>query len=577
MAQQSYDFIIVGAGTAGCLLAHRLSHSAKKPSVLLLEAGSKPEGAYLSAPFHRYHAQAMRPDLDHGYVSEPEPGLNGRQIPYTRGKGLGGSSILNFAVYLYGSSEDYDRWSELVDDEEGEWSWETVHKSFGRIENYDFEGSKGYTHLADPSINPHGTAGNLKVGLPKELEGGAEPQMKALVKDGWKINLDLNSGDPVGLGIFPSSYSREGKTTSAIAHLVDAPENLHVWTDAKVAKFMWEGKKVAGVITEDGRQATAKKEVVICGGAIDTPKLLLLNGIGPADELGPLGIDVKVNLPAVGKGLHDHVLAFMSVEVDGSINDRYAFESNEKLMTEAEAAWEKDQTGAFALQNSGLWGGYVKLPGLEKLEEFENLPKDMQEYLTKDKVPTFEFIGNSALWPPGTQLEPGNTYLSFIAFLMNPQSTGSITLRSAKAEDKPIIKLNYLTHPYDKRIFREAIRETWTKLTSSPVIAPHVVRTILGPNSMDDAEVDAFARANASTVWHAGGTCRMGKDGDEGAVVDKGFRVRGVEGLRIVDMSVAPVTTNNHTQATAYVIAQRASEMVVREYRLDSAEVLARM
>ncbi|KAI1554551.1 BetA Choline dehydrogenase [Pyrenophora tritici-repentis] len=526
MAQQSYDFIIVGAGTAGCLLAHRLSHSAKKPSVLLLEAGSKPSGAYLSAPFHRYHAQAMRPDLDHGYVSEPEPGLNGRQIPYTRGKGLGGSSILNFAVYLYGSSEDYNRWAEFVGDEEGEWSWETVHKSFGKIENYDFEGSKGYKHLADPSTNPHGTAGNVEVGLPKELEGGAEPQIEALVKEGWKVNLDLNSGDPVGVGIFPSSYSRQGKTTSATAHLLDAPENVHIWTDAKVAKFVWAGKKVVGIVTEDGRNATAKKEVIICGGAIDTPKLLLLNGIGPADELSPLGIDVKVNLPGVGKGLHDHVLTFMSVEVGGSINDRYAFESNEKLMAEAEAAWEKDQTGAFALQNSGLWGGFVKLPGLEKLKEFENLPKDVQEYLTKDKVPTFEFIANSTLWPPGTQLESGNTYLTFIAFLMNPQSTGSITLRSAKAEDKPVIKLNYLTHPYDKRIFREAIRETWTKLTSSRVIAPHVVRTILGPNSMDDADVDAFARENASTVWHAGGTCRMGKDGDEGAVVDKGFRAQ---------------------------------------------------
>jgi len=328
-------------------------------------------------------------------------------------------------------------------------------------------------------------------------------------------------------------------------------------------------------LTADDVQATATKEVIVCGGAIDTPKLLLLNGIGPADELAPLGIDVKVNVPAVGKGLHDHVLAFMSVEVGGSINDRYAFESDEKLMAEAEAAWEKDQTGAFALQHSGLWGAFLKLPGLDKFEEFQALPKDMQEYLKKDRVPTHEFIGNCTLWPPGTPIEPGNTYLTFIAFLMNPQSTGSVSLRSAKAEDKPIIKLNFLTHPYDKRIFREAVRETWTRFTSSPVIAPHIVRKILGPDSMSDADVDGFARENASTVWHAGGTCRMGKDGDESAVVDKSFRVLGVEGLRVVDMSVAPVTTNNHTQATAYVIAQRASEMLVREYELDGGLVRA--
>ena len=222
--------------------------------MLLLEAGSKPSGAYLRAPFHRYHANALRPDLDHGYVSEPEPALNERQITYTRGKGLGGSSILNFAVYLYGSSEDYERWGDLVGDEEGEWSWETVHKSFGKIENYDYEGSKAYKHLADPSTNPHGTAGNLKVGLPRELEGGTAPQMEALAEAGLKINLDMNSGDPMGMGIFPNSYSREGRSTSAIAHLLNSPANLHVWTDAKVSKFVWEGKRVTGVVTEDGRE-----------------------------------------------------------------------------------------------------------------------------------------------------------------------------------------------------------------------------------------------------------------------------------------------------------------------------------
>jgi choline dehydrogenase-like flavoprotein len=322
-------------------------------------------------------------------------------------------------------------------------------------------------------------------------------------------------------------------------------------------------------VSTDRTTATANNEVIICGGSIDSPKLLLLNGIGPKSELETLGIDVKVDLPGVGKHLKDHVLTFMTVEVSGSINNKFAFDSNPDLIAEAQESWMKDQTGAFALQHSSLWGAFLKLPDLESYEEYSALPPDVQEYLSRDQVPTYEFINNSILWPPGTQLDEGNTYMTFIAFLMNPQSSGSITLRSKDASDKPIITLNYLTHPYDVRIFREAIRSTWAKLTGSPVIAPHIVRTILGPKSMEDGDVDRFASENASTVWHAAGTCKMGRQGDKQAVVDKEFRVRGVEGLRVVDMSVAPVVTNNHSQATAYVIAQKAAEKMVKEYELD--------
>jgi choline dehydrogenase-like flavoprotein len=181
--------------------------------------------------------------------------LDGRTIPYTRGKGLGGSSILNFAVYLYGSSEDYNLWSDLVDDES--WKWESVKKSFQAIENYDFSGSENYKHIADPSTSFHGTTGQLKVGLPPVLEQGVVPQMEALAAAGEKINLDPNSGDPIGTSVFPHSYSKEGRCTSAIAHLVDPPNNLEVWTDAKAERFVWEGKKVVGVIMEDGREGTS--------------------------------------------------------------------------------------------------------------------------------------------------------------------------------------------------------------------------------------------------------------------------------------------------------------------------------
>ncbi|KAH9874821.1 hypothetical protein IAQ61_004011 [Plenodomus lingam] len=315
--------------------------------------------------------------------------------------------------------------------------------------------------------------------------------------------------------------------------------------------------------------ASAKKEVILCGGAIDTPRLLLVNGIGPKEELEALGIEVKRDLPGVGKHLQDHVLAFMSVEVDGSANDRYAFESDQGRVAEAEAAWKKDKSGAFALSHSCLWGGFFKLPDLQNMAEFQALPKKKQAFLTRDTVPSYEFISNCLLWPPGSKIEEGNSYMTFITFLMNPQSEGSVTLRSSHPSDKPVIRLHYLEHPYDARIFREAIRSTWQKLVLNPGIAPSVVRTICGPASLSDEDVDGFARENAGTVWHANGTVKMGREEDGGACVDTGFRVRGVEGLRVVDLSVAPLTPNNHTQATAYLIGWIAADKLVGEYGLD--------
>ena len=255
-------------------------------------------------------------------------------------------------------------------------------------------------------------------------------------------------------------------------------------------------------------------------------------------------------------------MTFMSAEVDGSMNDRYAFESDPEALDAADKLWAEDNSGAFALQHSTLYGGFHKLDALVQSKEFADLPEDMQDFLNKARTPHYEFINNALLWPPGTKLDEGNTYMSFVAFLLNPQSEGSVTLRSANAADNPVIKLNYLTHPYDRLAFRHAIRATWTKLMENPKIKPLVRKTILGPKSMSDEDVDAFARETASTVWHANGTVRMGE------CTDSAGRVRGVGGLRVADLSVCPVTTNNHTQSTAYVVGAVIGGKVVGEYGL---------
>jgi choline dehydrogenase-like flavoprotein len=218
----------------------------------VVEAGSHPSGDELFPPFLRYAAPTLRPELDYAYKSKPQEYLNNRIITYPRGKGLGGSSVLNFQVYLYGSSEDYNHWAELVGDDS--WNWEYTRESFRKIENYEFDGSKAYSHLANPQPENHGTSGRVKVCLPPLLEKGIAPVVEAVAASGEKINLDFNSGDPLGIGIFPSSTSKNGRTTSATAHLVDAPDNLEIWTDATVHRLQFDGNKVVGIETADGRK-----------------------------------------------------------------------------------------------------------------------------------------------------------------------------------------------------------------------------------------------------------------------------------------------------------------------------------
>jgi choline dehydrogenase-like flavoprotein len=319
---------------------------------------------------------------------------------------------------------------------------------------------------------------------------------------------------------------------------------------------------LGGGCTNNCDVASASKEVILCAGAFDTPKLLLLNGIGPKSELEALGIESKIDLPGVGKHLSDHVMTFMSIEVDGALNDRTTFESNPQLIAEAEDLWTKDHSGAFALQHSVLWGGFLKLPDLHTMPEFTALPSATQAFLSRPTIPSYEFLVGGPTWPPGAVLSPGNTYLTFGAFLMHPQSEGSVTLRSKDAKENPVITLNYLTHPYDAAAFQSAIRATWTKITSNPSIAPHIRRVLCGPESLSDEDVEMFVKEHANTVWHANGSVRMGK------CVDSKGRVYGVEGLRIADLSVAPLTTSNHTQATAYVVGRVVGGMVRGDYKL---------
>lgn len=289
--------------------------------------------------------------------------------------------------------------------------------------------------------------------------------------------------------------------------------------------------------------ATASKEVIVSAGAFDSPKLLLLSGIGPAKELESHGVKVIKDLPGVGKHLQDHVLVFLCVEVDETQNQKYTFESNETMMLEAQALWNKDQSGDLSLHNSALFGGFLKYPDVQEWPEFKALDAGWQEYLSREATPHFEWCGNVILVPPGTKLPEGSGYLSLCAFLMNPLSEGSVTLQSANPADKPLIDMAFMEDPWDRRAMIEAIRLTWVKVLDNPDMKKYIKSTLFGPKSLSDEDILEFIKETASTVWHANGTAKMGRKNDPMAVVDTDFRVYGVDGLRVVDVSVCPLTT----------------------------------
>ena len=524
---KDWSLTSVVAGTAGCLLAHRLAHAAARPLVLLVEAGSKAEGDEVRHPANRYIVPIVRPDLDYAYPSTAQEHLNGRTIVYERGRGLGGSTLLNYGVYLYGSREDYNRWADAVGDET--WRWENTQESFKQIENYDFSRAiTSYPEFAKPRPQDHGTSGQVKVCLPPSLERGTVEMMAAFMGTEDTVNLDLNSGNPVGIGILPNSASEDGRTTSATAHLEDTPDNLVVWTSAVVHGLRFDNDTVVGVETADGRigkdawlifehllteSATCTKDVILCGGSIDTPRLLLLNGIGPSAELEALDIQVFKDLPGVGKNLADHLVVFASCEVDGSLNDRCIFEGDEATVAEAKAQWTKDKSGAYTTYGSELWGGFLKLPQLQDYEEFKALPSEEQEFMNREAVPTYEMAANPGCWPPGAVLSAGNTYLTATVYMMNTQSRGSIALRSRDPKDFPLIDLGFFSHPYDRRVLRESYRETWRKVYDNPLVKPKVVRRLFGPESLSDDDIDEFLGENTISVRQKK---RNGEDGKSG-------------------------------------------------------------
>ncbi|KAK2626971.1 hypothetical protein QTJ16_004146 [Diplocarpon rosae] len=566
MAMSSaYDFIVVGAGPSGLALATRLAQSARKPSVLLIEAGGDNRGASYLVPADRFNLAFTQPHLNWGYKTVPQKHLQGQEIDYSRGKGLGGSTAINFSCWIIGADDDFDEWARQVGDDA--WRWKDVKERLKKIESYHVDIPVEHKKYVDPKAEDHGTAGPLHLSYADPWEKGLTDVFVAAEETGLGLNPDVNSGNPIGMGMGPTCVYK-GSRTTASSYLENAPQNLTIVLNTPVAQILLEGKKAVGVKTIGGKEYRAGKDVVISGGALNSPHLLMLSGIGPVDELAKHGIPLVHELPGVGKNLQDHCFSTVTLLQKSGTNDRMTFEGNPEAVAAAKAQHTKDKTGMMTSLYGSVPMGWFKNDRVYQSEEFKTLDRYTQEHLRKKHVPSFEIATHTPpLFVGDCALRSTDSYLTAIAFVMNPQSHGSVTLTSASPSDAPRVDPQLLSHPYDRRVLIEGVRKLMEFL-EAPVFQSSTVKMIGCPKGRSDEEIWEHCAGNVFSSWHMCSTVKMGKKDDEKACVETDFRVRGIQNLRVVDLSVLPLLPNNHTQSTAYLVGETAAEKMIAEYGL---------
>jgi len=540
VAPEEFDFIVVGAGPAGSMVASRLSRSTKRPSVLLIEAGGNND-----LREHRVDAERwlhrMNPASAWGYQTVPQKNLDDMVVSYDRGKGLGGSTAINFSVWTVGPKDDYDEIARLVGDDE--WKWQNVHEQYKRIESYhgiEPHVPSGFQKYLDPRSEDHGSKGPIDVGFPVVWEKTLRDQMDLWVDYGHNCNIDHNDGDPVGVAVCVNSAFK-GIRTTASAALQGVPENLRIMIDAQVGRVIFNDKTAVGIETIDGRSFQARKEVILSTGSLDTPRILMHSGIGDADQLTKFGLPVVHANQYVGQHLKDHCHINPTWERADHTTERHKFYKSKELQAAARAQWETDQTGPLAEIACAMGIGFLKLPSIYETPEFANLPAQVQTHLQQPTVPAYEILLNG----PTAEyfMDPDNTpaaATTFI-FLLNGQSEGSVTLQSSDPSVPLLFDPNFFSHPYDRRLAVEATREV-LKVHNNPAFQKDTVGIMSAPESDSEADILAFWRKTISSTWHMSGTAKMGTGQDKDrAVVDKDFKVFGVERLRVADMSVYPV------------------------------------
>ncbi|KAI1843495.1 hypothetical protein JX266_010321 [Neoarthrinium moseri] len=560
----SYDFIIVGSGPSGSAVAAGLARASKKPRVLLLEAGGKNEDKSLRVDGQRW-TTFQNKDMNWGYQTTPQENCNGRECDYSRGKGLGGSSAINFGVYSIGARDDYEEWARLVGDDF--FSWPKIQQRYKALENFHGElpstVSKKY---AAPKPADHGSTGPLRVGYAAEFESDLPPMLDVFEQAGFPLNPDHNSGNPLGMSVLINS-SHRGTRSTASDLLEPLPENLTVLSNSPVLRVILEGKKCVGVET-DTQKYYATKEVILSAGSLNNPQILMHSGVGPADHLKEFDLPVALDVPAIGQGLRDHMFCPLAwTRTEGS-TARAPFYGDEKAMADALEQWKFDGTGPWSKFACELGIGWFKIPSLTSTKEFQELPEADKRHIDAPTVPHYEIITHFPIhwFIPGFAKENLN-YSCMLVFYYNAQARGTVTLQSSDPKTPLKFDPKFLGTPYDRRVAVESLRDAF-RIAKSDGYTKDNVSQIVGPAGDSDEELLDYWKNTISSSWHMTGTVKMGKKGDKDAAVDSDFRLVGIEGLRVADMSVVPVLASCHVQSVAYVTGVTCAEKLIKEYGL---------
>jgi choline dehydrogenase len=516
-----YDYIVIGAGSAGCVVAARLTED-PATTVLLLEAGGPDDRPEIQIPYAAWSLQ--RSDVDWGYSTEPQAHLDQRLIYWPRGKVLGGTSSINAMVYMRGHRQIYDDWRAAGN--KG-WGYDELLPLFKRSE-----------HQARGAGEHHGVGGPLHIADQRDANALSCAFVDAAQELGFALNQDFNGPEQAGFGFYQVTQKEGQRWSAAAAFLKPALQrpNLTIATYAQATRLLFEGRRAVGVAYlqhGEARQALANREVILCGGAINSPQLLLLSGIGPADQLRALDIPVVEDLPGVGQNLQDHLDVAVAYRCTEPI-------SVGTIYAAAELEYRYFRKGPLA-SNGPEAGGFLTTRA-------DQLAPDLQFHFSPGWSVGF-----------GTDRPEGHGFALWPALVL-PESRGYLALRSADPLAPPLIQPNYLASEADIEVLVQGVKIA-RKLAKTQAFAPFTGASIQPRDVVQsDADIRAYIRANASTVYHPVGTCKMGVD--PLAVVDPQLRVYGVEGLRVADASIMPTIVNGNTNAPAIMIGEKLAEIL---------------
>ena len=570
MNDTNFDYIIIGAGTAGCLLANRLSANASK-RVLLLEAGRKDDYHWIHIPVGYLYCIG-NPRTDWLYQTEKEPGLNGRALRYPRGKTLGGCSSINGMIYMRGQARDYDQWAQLTGD--ASWTWDNSLPYFKLHEDHYkgadvLHGAKGTpsTLLQNNGtdyrkvLRHHNAGGEWRVEKQRLRWDVLDAFAQAATQAGIPATDDFNRGDNEGVGYFEVNQKQGWRWTTAKAFLRPmcyGRPNFELWNGAHVAKLVIEPNTEQSPTSKGALRCTAvqvwngqemvtvnaQAEVLLCAGAVGSPQILQLSGLGPAALLQSKGIVVATDLPGVGANLQDHL----------QIRAVFKVKNVPTLNTQANSLWGKAKIGLeYAFKRTG---------------PMSMAPSQLGAFTRSDPAqpyPNLEYhVQPLSLDAFGEPLHSFNAMTASVCNL-NPTSRGTVQIKTASFEDAPAIAPNYLSTDADRQIAADSLKLTRRIMAQSAIqkYAPEEYKP--GVQFQTDAELAQLAGDIATTIFHPVGTTKMGRDDDPSAVVDSRLRVRGVAGLRVVDAGVMPLITSGNTNSPTLMIAEKAAQWIAED------------